>query len=1354
MINKIILKKSLVILIIVMLLCTGLSLLISFYTNLHSAEAASIWYQTSDKDFSNATFHNTTIIGDGENANIEVDLSKLRTWNNMNPSISPIAGYYHSLATIWGTDKVMCYGGYWYWSGYWNYNETWVYDLSENKWTRKYPANHPGARSYHAIATIWGTDKIVLFGGYYAGVYDDTWIYDLSDNDWYKMIPLNSPSGRYYHSMASIHGTDKVLLFGGYYPTIYGDTWIYDLSENTWTQKTPANTPYYRYYHGLSSVWGEDKVLLFGGYYYTSDETWVYDLSDDEWTRKQPLTIPGYRWYHAIAPVWGTDQVMLFGGYGYWPTAYAPMNDTWVYDVSDNTWTLKKTRYTPSAKYYHSMASVWGTNKILLFGGYSPTYGYWAETWIYRHFLPSKNGTYISNPYDTNSNSDYYKLSWYAKTPINTSLRIQLRSANSTSKLEKKTFVGPDGDPSTFYTSSPSNIWPGHNGDRWIQYKVLFNMKVFTDSPVLKDISISYNCLPYTRVISPITGSILTNNRPTFSWNFEDTDSTEQKAFQLVISNSSEFKYINFDTGEQITSIQRWEFPMGTSYTEIQDGKWYWKVRTMDEDNRWTEFSEPWTLIIDTQPPSSAATMPANDGCYNCLTTLTGIATDPDEGSGVAKIEIAIARLSDNYYWDGSNWVPLITWFYTNGTKYWIYDSSIIPWESGSKYCIRSRATDIANNVEDPGDGNTFIIDMNRPSSRIDKPFNNVWLNNIKSIEGRTIDPGNSGIKNVKIKIECIKSKYFSGLGSRENTFWNGLEWKPTHTWLSTNGTNNWYFNSSSVEWSTGSEYLVQSRATDNSGNVEIPSEGTKFLFDNQPPELLSIQINNNDDFTNSMDVTLSLHAEDKGSGISQVSFSNDGLNWLEWEPYNSTREYKLLRGDDEKDVYFRVRDIAGNIADPVFDSIILDTEPPEELSIVINNNEKYTSQYNAILELKGSDSLSGISDMAFGFTSDIWLPWEPFMNQISINLLSGDGEKIVFFKLRDKAGNIAEPVYDTIILDTTPPYLLMALINEGSLKTNSTSVTITINAMDNTSGLAQISFSTDGEHWHPWKNYSDRKPFTLPSGNGNKTVHIKVKDRAGNEAGPISDTIYLEIPPQIKEDEPTSKKSLFSMDFWILLILIIIIILIQILGAILNRRRRKFEDELLAARGLGAIPVNQMPATMQHTALPSAGVSAGGVSTSPHVFTSGTASVPVLAKTTYMATATGAQNLQLPQLPPAKIQDSESKPENSAISTEPKPTITPTIQSPASTPSKPSEPQAVAAPTPVAVPAAIPTPTVVAGPQPHQGPSVHLPETQQKPTLATPTPTLIKDTPMKTDNKATPAQTSQPTPAKPNDKE
>ncbi len=204
-----------------------------------------------------------------------------------------------------------------------------------------------------------GGDQVLLFGGVDAGGKDDeTWVYDLSDNTWTLKSPALKPVARYYHAMAYIGG-DQVLLFGGFDISSYNDTWVYDLSDNTWMLKSPATKPSARDYHAMASL-GGDQVLLFGGNIYPGvldDETWVYDLSDNTWALQSPTTKPSARYIHAMACL-GGGQVLLFGGYD-----GANDDETWVYTATPpvkpfvflaNKVTLKRTKQNTPAGDMHS----------------------------------------------------------------------------------------------------------------------------------------------------------------------------------------------------------------------------------------------------------------------------------------------------------------------------------------------------------------------------------------------------------------------------------------------------------------------------------------------------------------------------------------------------------------------------------------------------------------------------------------------------------------------------------------------------------------------------------------------------------------------------------------------------------------------------------------------------------------------------------------------------------------------------------------------------------------------------------------------------------------------------------------
>ena len=270
-------------------------------------------------------------------------------------AIDPPPRVDHAMAYL-GGDCVLLIGGA---DDSWNPDgDTWVYGLSDNPWTNQSPATAPSAPWGHAMAHLGG-DQVLLF------IYSETWVYDLSDNTWTNQTPTAAPSARVDHAMAYLGG-DQVLLFGGQGGGILGDTWVYDLSDNTWTNQSPTVAPSARLYHAMAHL-GGDQVLLFGGWddgLNYDGETWVYDLSDNTWTNQAPTTGPSARRSHTMASL-GGDQVLLFGGY-----ATDDVNgETWVYDLSDNTWTNQSPTAAPSERLHHAMAHLAGA-QVLLFGGW------------------------------------------------------------------------------------------------------------------------------------------------------------------------------------------------------------------------------------------------------------------------------------------------------------------------------------------------------------------------------------------------------------------------------------------------------------------------------------------------------------------------------------------------------------------------------------------------------------------------------------------------------------------------------------------------------------------------------------------------------------------------------------------------------------------------------------------------------------------------------------------------------------------------------------------------------------------------------------------------------------------------
>lgn len=885
-----------------------------------------VWSISTDSKFKMGTINNLTIHGVGEGARLEL-VNQSEKWNLVEPNSTVPSGKWKNLAPIWGTDKILYFGGghtevtnqTWPRTIQQNvfYYDTWIYDYSDNKWINVTPLNSPFVLG-RKMVSIYGSDKVLLFGGQF-NTDNMMWIYDLSENTWKEITPTYRPAIQEYDEVASFWGTDKVLFVGcGASGTF--ETWIFHLSDNTWTRKTPGERPIPRRGPGLAAIEGTDKILLFGGYgYSTYDEyTWVYDLSDNTWTKKAPISNPNVLVHQKMETIFGTDKTFFFDEYKTdltYPPPNPPRTDpSWIYDHSDDEWVR---RWLAGAEEDMYGRNIWGTDLLLNFGSTK----YNRETWIYDIFNFRSDGYFISTPFDTGAQSYFEQLSWDGETPLDSQVKIQIRTASTFMELMSANFVGPEGTTNSYYTARSNHIWAGHTGDRYTQYKVYLEPGKYSDTPKVKEVSIKYNGMTSSVPISPGPGDIISNNKPMFVWKYYDPDSNIQSAFQILIDNNIEFNSINFDSTVQYSTADRWQFPAGTSYGVIPDGTWYWRVRTMDANGDWGPFSITYKLTIDTRPPQSAPLVPLNNAFYNSLDTISGVALDDKVGSGVDYVEILVKRVSDNYYWSGAFWSPLKTWLDTEGTEEWEYDSGNITWSSGSEYLVKSSSVDLVGNRE--------------------------------------------------------------------------------------------------------------------AGGIE-----NSFVFDNRTPKYLFLTINNDDVYTSNSTVTLSIESKDHGYQSYQIAFSTDGSIWTNWEKFVETKTFTLSNGDGEKFVHAKVKDKAGNVGGSVFDSIILDTTPPRDLGIQINGGAATTNSTSVSLSLSATDDTSGLKLMSFrSGTSRIWSTWENFSTNRSWVLNGGDGLKTVYFRVSDNAGNVAKTVYDTIVLNTSAGLLGIAdvviapdLVNEDHL--------------------------------------------------------------------------------------------------------------------------------------------------------------------------------------------------------------------------------------------------------------------------------------------------------------------------------
>ena len=141
------------------------------------------------------------------------------------------------------------------------------------------------------------------------------------------------------------------------------------------------------------------------------------------------------------------------------------------------------------------------------------------------------------------------------------------------------------------------------------------------------------------------------------------------------------------------------------------------------------------------------------------------------------------------------------------------------------------------------------------------------------------------------------------------------------------------------------------------------------------------------------------------------------------------------------------------------------------------------------------SDSISGVA----GYYWRVDTGPETWTTTSSVTLnIQPDGNHIFFVKATDNAGNNGTYGSHAFQIDTTYPSGSIT-INQANQYSTSTSVTLSLSYSDQTSGVDKVRYSNDAV-WdtESWESALTSKAWTLPSGDGSKTVYYQIRDMAG----------------------------------------------------------------------------------------------------------------------------------------------------------------------------------------------------------------------------------------------------------------
>lgn len=280
------------------------------------------------------------------------------------------------------------------------------------------------------------------------------------------------------------------------------------------------------------------------------------------------------------------------------------------------------------------------------------------------------------------------------------------------------------------------------------------------------------------------------------------------------------------------------------------------------------------------------------------------------------------------------------------------------------------------------------------------------------------------------------------------------------------------------------------------------------------------IVINNDDAYTTVAQVGLTLAASDTPaeSGVTEMKISDGGAcTGGNWQPYVTSASWNVQPGDNvSRTLSVQFRDASGRVSICSADSITVDTVN-STVTIFTIDGGGVTPDYT-------NDQTVSVTNLTFsGTCSNIQLTEDPnFVTGVTnypcgqtwpatYNLVdyaadgSKDGQKTIYARIRDAAGNANPSVNRSIILDTQGAFSGGFVINGGATYTSSQTLSLTLTAVNATQMKISTNTTCTGGSWQAFASASS---VVHPSTTSPLGVSVQFRDAANNTSACVSHTI------------------------------------------------------------------------------------------------------------------------------------------------------------------------------------------------------------------------------------------------------
>ncbi|MDD4910170.1 MAG: SpvB/TcaC N-terminal domain-containing protein [Candidatus Omnitrophica bacterium] len=311
----------------------------------------------------------------------------------------------------------------------------------------------------------------------------------------------------------------------------------------------------------------------------------------------------------------------------------------------------------------------------------------------------------------------------------------------------------------------------------------------------------------------------------------------------------------------------------------------------------------------------------------------------------------------------------------------------------------------------------------------------------------------------------------------------------------------------------------VSIKVSDKAGNWSEMLTQT-IIFDTTPP-ITNTSFDSQP--WHNADIAVDLTAADPTSGVSDTYYKvNNG-------PQRSVgvdgQPVITAEGANNRLEYWSVDNAGNEEAHHIIEGIKLDKTAPQ-ITNLLDWLVTFLEETPTVSARCG-DGLSGVNYGGIEMTLSVVGPLDRVEPSTEVVVPAVEGDIIsyapaeplrfsIFYSIdlaiSDFAGNISKIQWYFAILDRIVPVITGFSINSDAQYTNSIQVTLNIEARDDQTGLDQIQFSNDGDSWSVPESFARTKNWALASGDGVKTVYVRVSDNRAGQSDAWSDAVSKNI--------------------------------------------------------------------------------------------------------------------------------------------------------------------------------------------------------------------------------------------------